>query len=203
MLQANASNTTNPIWKTLWSIALPKKQLLLIWKLLCHALPSSDILRHHHLNVDMNCQFGCHEDETLLHIFAGCLFSKAIWSHGVSIRPPTFSSLTSFTDWLKQVFITLHELGENDILQKVIILLNSIWRQRNLALHEKKKTESTSHTKGNCGRVPFLQNFFQQQLFLQLDSSRTHSTMEAGLTSIPARMVTTYSDYAGTSKENY
>lgn len=146
----------------MWSISLPKKYLLLVWKLLCQAIPSTDILRLHHLEVDNDCQFGCNEDETILHIFTRCLFSRSLWSQGVNVRPPLFSSPLNFTEWLKEFFMMLDELGEVETLHKSIILLNLIWRKRNFAFHNHQMPSFHASLREIVGEYTFCKMSFQR-----------------------------------------
>lgn len=72
------TGSLNPFWKFLWSISLPPKFLLFIWKLIHRSLPSRDVLQHHHIQISLLCSNGCDIDDALDHIFYSCHKSRAI-----------------------------------------------------------------------------------------------------------------------------
>ena len=76
----------DPFWKFLWSISLPKKQLLFMWKLFHQAIPTVDVLKSHHLMVTGLCRFGCKMEESIHHLFFSCDVTKTTWFGCFSIR---------------------------------------------------------------------------------------------------------------------
>ena len=124
---------TDPFWKFLWSISLPQKQLLFIWKLLHQAIPSTDVLRDHHLTINNSCHFGCSEEESIHHLFFSCPVVKAAWYGLFPFNLPLHLQTNDLLSWLKS---TLLSLKDNEELSKgIITLLNVIWRRRNLSAH--------------------------------------------------------------------
>ena len=127
-------------WKFMWFISLPQKYLLFLWKLLHDAIPTGDVLQHHHLNNRSMCSFGCDRSETLLHLFCSCSLTRAIWFHSLGIRVD-FSSFPEFKTWLKSTLLALHSDARPETISKIIILLNFLWMKRNNALHHGKKLD--------------------------------------------------------------
>ena len=124
---------TDPFWKFLWSISLPQKQLLFIWKLLHQTIPSTDVLRDHHLTINNSCHFGCSEEESIHHLFFSCPIIKAVWFGLFPFSLPLHLQTNDLLSWLKS---TLFSLEDNEqLLKRVITFLNVIWRRRNLSAH--------------------------------------------------------------------
>lgn len=65
-------------WKYFWSLKLPIRLLLFIWKLRIGALSSIDNLSKHHFNIDGNRVFCNQVNETADHIFLLCDFEKSV-----------------------------------------------------------------------------------------------------------------------------
>ena len=123
----------DPFWKFLWSISLPQKQLLFVWKLLHKAIPSTDVLREHHLMVGNSCHFGCSEEESIHHLFFSCSLVKAAWFGTFSFSPPLHLQTNDLLTWLKSTLFSLKD--DENFLKGIIVFLNEIWRKRNLSAH--------------------------------------------------------------------
>ena len=94
-------------WKFLWSISLPRKQLLFMWKLFHQAIPTIDVLKSHHLMVAGLCKFGCKVEESIHHLFFSCDLTKASWLGCFSMRPPHHLSTEDILSWLKNSFLII------------------------------------------------------------------------------------------------
>ena len=123
----------DPFWKFLWSISLPQKQLLFLWKLFNKAIPSSDVLLAHHLQVNSLCHFGCSDADSIHHIFFSCHLVKAAWFGCFSMCPPSHLSLNDLLSWLKQLLFSSKD--DEILLKNIISFLNDIWRKRNQTAH--------------------------------------------------------------------
>lgn len=78
-LYQNPSSLLNQsFWRSLWSIKLPPKLPLFLWKLLHRAILVSDIFVEHHLILSSTCLNGCDSQETLEHIFFKCPKARAL-----------------------------------------------------------------------------------------------------------------------------
>lgn len=129
--------TSESFWKFLWSLSIPPKFQLFLWKLLHEALPSGDILSKHHLSNSLACLNGCDSKETLEHVFFGCPKSRALWWCTVSIRPE-WENFSSFCEWVKRALKSLSHDNLSQIIREIIFLLHRIWTSRNLSLHQGK-----------------------------------------------------------------
>lgn len=64
--------------KMIWSLRMPSKVSIFMWRLLNSALPFSDVLVSQGFNLPSKCPFCEHEDE-LSHYFCYCSIAVAIW----------------------------------------------------------------------------------------------------------------------------
>ena len=123
----------DPFWKFLWSISLPKKQLLFMWKLFHQAIPTVDVLKSHHLMVTGLCRFGCKVEESIHHLFFSCDLTKSSWFGCFSIRSPCHLSTEDILLWLRK-FLLDHS-DNMSLVKGIIALINDIWLKRNKAVH--------------------------------------------------------------------
>lgn len=128
-------------WVWLWKLNLPPKFILFLWKVIHAAIPTTAILKNHHINVEEHCFF-CHEDdETLSHLFIHCPFSRAVW-FGSSLSLLSSVDNQSFTHWLMNYLQHFRSLDAtqpaktSQQCQLFLIILYSIWDARNRILHD-------------------------------------------------------------------
>lgn len=67
-----------------WKVQVPRKVLFFMWRFINMAITNTDNLRHHHLNIHIQCAFSDEIEETMTHIFKECHFARAIWL-GISL----------------------------------------------------------------------------------------------------------------------
>ena len=115
----NQPANNNSFWKFLWSISLPQKQLLFIWKLLHKAIPSNDVLKEHHLIVGNSCHFGCFDEESIHHLFFSYALVKAAWFGNFSFSPPLHLQTNDLLTLLKSTLFSLKY--DKNLLKDIIV----------------------------------------------------------------------------------
>ncbi|CAL1353547.1 unnamed protein product [Linum trigynum] len=120
----------------LWKLMIPPKVKIFLWRLAHEILPTGKNIELRKKEAATECPF-CFLDETQNHIFRECQWAIRIW------RDSMFKSLfevepnLSAGSWLCAVM----DLTENEILEKLGILLWLMWNERNNHMFNKKKAE--------------------------------------------------------------
>uniref|UniRef100_A0A2N9GZ45 Reverse transcriptase zinc-binding domain-containing protein n=1 Tax=Fagus sylvatica TaxID=28930 RepID=A0A2N9GZ45_FAGSY len=120
-------------WKFLWSLSLPKKVKVFMWKACLGILPTYDLLWHRHMRRDGIC-FCCKVDvESVSHVIWSCPMANDVWlQSGLSLHKWD-RSIYSFFDLLVCAQKRL-KLGD---LQLFCCMDFFIWEQRNWVIHER------------------------------------------------------------------
>ncbi|CAL1358763.1 unnamed protein product [Linum trigynum] len=123
-------------WARLWKLMIPPKIKIFLWRLAHEILPTNKNIESRNKEAAVECPF-CHLEETHNHIFRECQWAIRIWSSS-SFRPlfelePNLSS----SSWLCAVM----DQVEDEVLEKLGIILWSIWNERNNKMFNRKKAE--------------------------------------------------------------
>ncbi|XWS30075.1 hypothetical protein CRYUN_Cryun24cG0087200 [Craigia yunnanensis] len=70
------------VWKSLWSLKLPLKMIIFLWKICSNSLPVPFVLHRFIPNISPLCPLCPKEDETLEHLFVKCPMARAVWFGG-------------------------------------------------------------------------------------------------------------------------
>jgi hypothetical protein len=65
-------------WKSIWSITLPEKMKIVIWRMVHDRLPTSFQLQRRNIPAEDQCVF-CGRSERVEHIFLFCPFAQSVW----------------------------------------------------------------------------------------------------------------------------
>ncbi|XP_019186011.1 PREDICTED: uncharacterized protein LOC109180755 [Ipomoea nil] len=125
------SSQVSPVWQNIWSLQVPPKWRVFLWRALLNILPSLDnliIRRVDLLNICPSC--GLYE-ECLLHIFCSCPFAVTVW-HMSQIQIPSFAN-RSFLQWTEEWLGGASQFGA-DAQGRICGILHAIWTARNTAV---------------------------------------------------------------------
>ncbi|KAL6215320.1 hypothetical protein ACLB2K_014751 [Fragaria x ananassa] len=120
-----------PIWRALWKAKVPNKVAIFGWRAAHNLLPTRAALSLKGYNGDLSCVVCNQSVESLEHLFCTCNLSREIFGN------PPFSfpqSHIAWKDWLLERAVTLTPA----MFDKFLVLLWSIWRNRNEVLWRDK-----------------------------------------------------------------
>lgn len=126
---ASTSNMSNTFWKNLWSLNIQPKVKHCVWGAITETLPCQVTLKRKHIDVETACVFCQREEDTLIHIFKFCRFTKLIWkSLGLGVSKLIGDTCSA---WFYEVFQTL------SMLEKVTFCTGiwCIWGEHNRRTH--------------------------------------------------------------------
>jgi hypothetical protein len=69
----------NPVWEIIWSLNIPSKVKIFLWKALHGVLPGMAILANRHIKVSTQCPVCKNGPEDICHVLFGCLRAKEVW----------------------------------------------------------------------------------------------------------------------------
>lgn len=67
-----------PMWNKIWSLNMPLKVRMFIWRACSNCVPTRDNL--HRRRIDPQCQICHHRAETVSHILWECPFARNVWA---------------------------------------------------------------------------------------------------------------------------
>ena len=73
------SATTNHVWEILWSLQVPSKVKIILWKALHGIVPSMSNLANRHIPVSGKCPICSLDAEDIRHIMFSCPRAKEVW----------------------------------------------------------------------------------------------------------------------------
>ncbi|KAL5809057.1 hypothetical protein ACOSQ3_029748 [Xanthoceras sorbifolium] len=110
-------------WLFVWSIQLPSKIRVFVWKLCNGVVPSLMNLAHHKVSIPNQCREVClHVEETSLHVVWMC----------PSLRPSreacgfSFLPLSGIVPWCKSFLVAFAESNSKELLRRVDRLVHWI-----------------------------------------------------------------------------
>lgn len=126
--------TWDPIWKTLWSLKLPTKIRVFVWKAGRDSLPTRKKLYQRQIQLDTRYPFCPSKEEDLFHAIYACSHLLPIWS------------------WLlqqyrhNQTIYLVHDIMQgclshsSELLEKFIPIAWRLWLMRNTMIFENQCT---------------------------------------------------------------
>ncbi|KAF7822992.1 ribonuclease H [Senna tora] len=124
------------VWKTIWSLKLPYRIVMFMWRVLNDNLPANATLVKHHMPLDDVCHACTQQGETLRHILLDCDFARAVW-FGTHLGYKIVRAHCSLLEWFTDI---LHKFRDEDhyVIPFTVVVLHVIWRCRNLRTTEAK-----------------------------------------------------------------
>ncbi|XVF66356.1 hypothetical protein PTKIN_Ptkin10aG0029100 [Pterospermum kingtungense] len=94
-------NWRKETWRTLWSLKIPTKIIIFLWKICNDCLPTKAKLHSLIDTFTPICPMCEQENETTEHLFLLCPFARAVWfGSDLTIRMDLME-VTSLKDWIK------------------------------------------------------------------------------------------------------
>ncbi|XP_042954569.1 uncharacterized protein LOC122290978 [Carya illinoinensis] len=120
-------------WKHLWSLNVPMKIKLFVWKAVHNALPTlQNLAIKKVVDVDL-CSICKREVESALHVIWCCLAASDVWAMPSC---PTHKWPNFFPDF-STLWLSLCSKLDVDSLQLVCFIMRRIWLRRNYFVHRK------------------------------------------------------------------
>ena len=142
----SASPTTaNPIWKKIWSLKLPGKIKVFLWRLSHNSLPTRMNIKRKCIDLDTRCPMCNRADEDGGHLFLKCKLVKHVWRSLLveDIRIMLLNAQDAMG--VLEIIMGLTSM-KRDL---VLILLWDWWSARN----KKNAEDKTSSTDAVCHRI--------------------------------------------------
>ncbi|XP_042972955.1 uncharacterized protein LOC122304757 [Carya illinoinensis] len=140
-------------WKQLWSLNVPMKIKLFVWKAAHNVLPTLQNLASKKIVAIDLCSICKREIESPLHVIWGCPAASDVWAMSSC---PTHKWPISFPDF-RTLWFSLCSKLDGDSLQLACFIMQRIWLRRNYFVHG-KDLESPQQvvTAANADRDLFL-----------------------------------------------
>jgi ribonuclease HI len=138
--QQSSTNGNTHIWKKLWSLPNPPKQIHLMWRILHQAIPVKTNLHAKGISCDTLCPICQQDRETIDHLLMNCEWSKRVWFSSPLTIQMNESGAKSFKDWVTYMM----DYSSKECMQIIITITYSIWLSRNKKVFENRSIlEST------------------------------------------------------------
>lgn len=124
---SSASMNSSSRWNKLWSINLPAKVRIFLWRLAHDSLPTRMNIKRKHVQLETLCPVCSRFDEDGGHIFLKCKFVKQVW-RGMDLEVVRLNLLTLPS--AKAVVEAICQLN-SEVQVKVGVLLWDWWTTRN------------------------------------------------------------------------
>ena len=125
-------------WNRLWSLPIPFKIIVFLWKICTNCLSVRSLLHRQISKVASYCPLCCTEKENLEHLFFLCPFARVIWfGFDLSIRTNELA-LHKAKDWIQE-WLLKHELTHSNAFQfyeQFFYILWNIWKHRNIVIFQ-------------------------------------------------------------------
>ncbi|MBA0729448.1 hypothetical protein Golax_025722 [Gossypium laxum] len=126
-------NLYRKFYRTLWSLNIPTKIKITIWRLSWNYLPTKVNLQHRKLVVNTRCPRCGEGAETMNHLFRDCAVTREVWKT-LSFQNIMMYQSEDFVQWLTWA---LEQLNPNQS-RLFCYALWAIWGDRNRNIHEGK-----------------------------------------------------------------
>ena len=171
---SSSNNQQNNLWKKLWKARLLERLKMLLWRIGVDALPMKVNLRQRIDHFNPTCIICNSGDESCVHLFFECPFARALWAStcwGIIINPSSFASNEDIVKLsISPLSSPLAVQDQWTILLKMMLIIDEIWRSRNLThfqesranIHKAKQNVLSrfmelSKTFSALTRTPFVQ----------------------------------------------
>lgn len=130
MMKEHLGVTQQEKWTYVWKLNIPPKVKAFLWQACTHNLLSTDNLRRRRVDIPPTCVLCSTENESTLHPFESCTFTRRCWSMvRLSLLP---SNGLSFPEWVSLNFSKLND----DTCSMFVMICWSIWKARNAKIWE-------------------------------------------------------------------
>ncbi|KAH1097266.1 hypothetical protein J1N35_014187 [Gossypium stocksii] len=129
--QTQVQDSYRFFYKRLWTLDLPSKNKIMVWRSSRNYLPNYSNLHYRRIMGTATCRRCQEEAKTMEHLFRNCAVVKETWER-LDMGWVVSEENTDFIEWLKS-FLGTHFLG---MCRKFVCALWGIWTFRNKFIHE-------------------------------------------------------------------
>uniref|UniRef100_A0A2N9GNK1 RNase H type-1 domain-containing protein n=1 Tax=Fagus sylvatica TaxID=28930 RepID=A0A2N9GNK1_FAGSY len=135
------------LWRSIWSLKIPKKCQMFAWKASREALPTKLNLHKRHIPVGTTCEICGETKEDAIHALWSCKQIQPVWDNEMWTQPFRNTTAMDFADLLSKV---LH-LGRNSKPKTFIIICWALWQRRNkIRIHQEVDPINQVGPKAKC-----------------------------------------------------
>ncbi|XP_019172490.1 PREDICTED: uncharacterized protein LOC109167594 [Ipomoea nil] len=120
-----------PVWGNLWSLQVPPRWRIFMWRALSDILPTLDNLINRRVELINICPVCGMEEETIMHVLCSCSFSSQVWNFS-QLLIPSFDG-RSFRQWT-DLWLGNSLTYSSEAQGRICGLLYDIWIARNEAV---------------------------------------------------------------------
>lgn len=126
-------NEEEPIWKLIWSLYVPQKIKMFLWKACNGALPVKAALFRRHITPDATCPHCNSATEDIPHALLGCEWTGEVWHHSQLQFDSSQAAAMPLKDWILFMDSLLSNQNEthHENLAIMAHYLWGIWKERN------------------------------------------------------------------------
>jgi hypothetical protein len=96
----------------IWKLNLNDRLRLFLWKIAWNILPTKERLSQlFNVNLDFSCLLYKIADDSLQHLFFGCIFVRIVWHHSFWPLDSTTFNFSSMVDWIKLIISPTNSLS--------------------------------------------------------------------------------------------
>lgn len=125
----NMANNSG-FWRKLWQLKIPSKIKNFLWRAATGCLPTRDLLRVKHDDVNPLCLICNVVTETICHALFSCPFADNCYR--LFPNPILFGNASSFAEWLQELF----EHRQHKEIHNQVVLCWLLWKNRNDTIME-------------------------------------------------------------------
>ncbi|XP_060968396.1 uncharacterized protein LOC133035959 [Cannabis sativa] len=164
-----SSSSTAAWWKFLWSLKLPQKIKIFVWRTFNEALPVATALVKRKVISDSTCSI-CHQAwESIGHALFGCKYARAVWRHSNFLLDWNNSSTMRKGDYL----VHLSSIYSKVEMEQILCIMWSIWTERNKVIHGNRAKSAKLLSS-------FALNYYQNFSIAQQRHSTDHPPQNSG-----------------------
>ncbi|KAL2903860.1 hypothetical protein RDABS01_002570 [Bienertia sinuspersici] len=131
----SSSSCTTEVWGKTWSLVLPPKVKVFLWRACARALPTKCGLAVRGIGDDVVCHVCGAEKEDIIHALVHCPAARVVWEASDVVLD--FEELTYASDFLAWWEAALNNLKVDDCC-KVAMICYGLWSARNESIFKEK-----------------------------------------------------------------
>lgn len=105
------------IWNSIWSLKVPHKIRIFLWKIMHEGIPVRANLKHRIPNIDDSYPRCGVSAETVLHCLISCSHSSAVWNLAPTPTIALAQEQNLFVDWWSVLLNRTHALDQIAVTQ--------------------------------------------------------------------------------------
>ncbi|KAL5548938.1 hypothetical protein UlMin_024571 [Ulmus minor] len=118
-------------WTTLWTLKLPPKIKIFLWRSCLNALPTKDNLVKRGIKTLQSCPRCGEVQESVLHVFFECIYARSLWEDSIFHTQVLSAQSSSYIDRVSLI----HAKNAKEDFELFCVILWAIWNDRNNLAH--------------------------------------------------------------------